>query len=140
MSAFKKAYMTSPKCDRCDAGQPCFCPRAIQGRQIARDVAANGRAVVDELRRVEAELRMAQATQAVPRVSAPIPKGYEFPVLSKEQLIPRNKGGYLESETVSKCSAGAACPIHHPKKVEPFRPSIDEWDLLPDAPMFGGRK
>ncbi len=54
--------------------------------------------------------------------------------------VNRNRGGYLESETAQKCSMGAACAIHHPKKVEPWTPSIDEWDLLPDAPTFGGRK
>jgi len=31
------------------------------------------------------------------------------------------------------CSLGAACTHHNPRKVEPWRPSVDEYDLLPDA-------
>jgi len=33
----------------------------------------------------------------------------------------------------SACSIGAACTQHNPRKVEPYAPSITDWDLLPDA-------
>lgn len=31
------------------------------------------------------------------------------------------------------CRLGEACTQHKPKKTKPFIPSVDEWDLLPDA-------
>jgi len=31
------------------------------------------------------------------------------------------------------CRLGAACTHHNPRKVESWRPSVDEYDLIPDA-------
>jgi hypothetical protein len=31
------------------------------------------------------------------------------------------------------CRLGSACPTHNPKPVEPYIPSVDEFDLLRDA-------
>lgn len=31
------------------------------------------------------------------------------------------------------CHLGLTCPIHYPKKVEPYVPTVTDWDLLPDV-------
>jgi len=33
----------------------------------------------------------------------------------------------------ARCRLGYACTHHHPRTPEPWRPSVDDWDLLPDA-------
>lgn len=37
-------------------------------------------------------------------------------------------------DAVAGCHLGCGCPVHRPAKPEPWRPAVDEFDLLPDAP------
>ena len=37
--------------------------------------------------------------------------------------------------TALLCRLGLTCPKHYPKKVEPYIPTVSDWDLLPDAPL-----
>jgi hypothetical protein len=41
----------------------------------------------------------------------------------------------LAAVPVFACCLGVTCRQHNPPKVEPHIPVIDDWDLLPDAPM-----
>jgi hypothetical protein len=123
---FRKAYLQSPACARCDVGEPCFCPRAMQGRRTP--VQTKAEALTNPVTKNLKDLPHIPGTFA-PWMEDPAIAGV-FAMAIKNMV---------ERETPSKCSAGASCQIHHPRKPEPFRPSVDEWDLLPDAPGFRGR-
>lgn len=64
------------------------------------------------------------------KVVAAEPKAAEQP--PKEETA-------AESATPVLCRLGLTCPIHYPRKAEPYVPGITDWDLLPDVLPDGFR-